>query len=91
MPPGQYHWAQQSNTSEDESHILVNLDGDNIMGEKFIPNILQTFAGTVDSSHWKGTESTTTVRILLTAKLFLHLRGYDEDLPYGSGSQDRDL
>ncbi|MCP4243295.1 MAG: hypothetical protein GY772_22285 [bacterium] len=81
-----------------KTHVLVNLDCDNIVGENFIGVVLQTFKLTrpserpaADFAAWRGHESATTGRIALTTTAFAFLRGYDEEDTHGSGYQDVDM
>lgn len=69
--------------------VLVNLDGDRLLGSGFMPALLAEIAGVLPERHVcihatnassKGTYST----IAVDTRLFMHMHGYNEDfLPCG--------
>ena len=97
--PQPFEWVAGVDDEADNNHILVNLDGDNIIGDGFIKSVVDSFGvsasdtadASSDSVAWRGHEGATTGRVAGLANLFLRLRGYDEEGVMGSGSQDVDL
>ena len=62
-----------------EEGVVVNLDGDNIIGPHFLQHVMQEFArGYKGALHYHGDEGTYG-RIACRRNDFLHLGGYDED------------
>jgi len=74
-------------TKED---VLVNLDGDNLVGPHFLQDVVQQFAsGYKGAVQYEGDKGTCG-RIACRRSDFLSLGGYDED-GYPMGAQDIDL
>ncbi len=77
--------------------VLVNLDGDNILGQRFVPQLLELIHPASsndvrpDFVRFKGNAAGVTGRLACRASLFVGLNGYDEGMPYPSGYQDIDL
>ncbi|CAJ1451128.1 unnamed protein product, partial [Effrenium voratum] len=77
------------NDCDASSVILVNLDCDNIIGPKFLPALLETFANPrLQILQARGWESATTGRIAVRLSAFEAVNGYDEEPGVlGSGYQ----
>ena len=80
-----------------DTDSTVNLDGDIIVAPEFIEHAIST-TREMNQPDSKcvgvqyGCEDTgCTGRILMSVRMFRHLGGYDEDLPYPAGCQDVDL
>ncbi|CAE7820487.1 unnamed protein product [Symbiodinium sp. CCMP2456] len=73
--------------------ILVNLDGDNILGAKFIPAMLKMFCSpNLCVVHSQGKEKGTCGRMLVAADIFCEVGGYDQEPDiWPSGYQDIDM
>lgn len=69
--------------------ILVNVDGDNLIGPDFSQNVVQMFSEGYTVVQYEYGEGTCG-RIACWQKDFLQLRGYDEDA-FPMGAQDIDL
>jgi len=69
--------------------ILVNLDGDNIIGPDFLTDMVQRFVSGDTVLHYSN-GSGTCGRVACKREAFHLLRGYDEDC-YPMGSQDVDF
>ena len=65
----QRRWIAPPQADVDRKHILVNLDCDNIIGQRFIESVVDNFGikvGSNRSAHsvmWRGHASATTGRI----------------------------
>ncbi len=73
--------------------VMVNLDADNIMGVRFVQNVVSTFAGHLEDHSYglyRGRTDGTAGRMAYTVGTFMQLNGYDEEL-LPSGYQDFDL
>ena len=69
--------------------IVVNVDGDNLIGRDFLVNVVELFNSgykVLQYEHGDGTCG----RIACLREDFLYIRGYDED-SYPMGGQDTDL
>lgn len=74
-----------------KGRILVNLDGDNVVGPRFCEWLLSTFVENVVAHPWTGEwKDGTCGRIAISRGAFRALGGYDESLSQ-VGFQDQDL
>ena len=72
-----------------EEDILVNVDGDNLIGAGFLKDVCQQFQDGAEVAHYE-LGGGTCGRIALKREVFLEIGGYDEDA-YPMGAQDTDL
>ena len=79
--------------------VLHNLDNDRIIGQHYVPTLLDHFSRRAWRADNKGViihasipnDASSYGAIGCLATAFTYLRGYDESLPYPSGCQDTDL
>lgn len=69
--------------------ILVNVDGDNLVGPEFLVHVAKSFQEGYTALHYEDGEGTCG-RIACLRTDFVRIRGYDEDA-YPMGAQDVDL
>lgn len=88
---GYWHASIAKNTTHvvAAEDILVNVDGDNLVGPDFPVNVAKNFQEGFTCLQYEDGEGTCG-RIACTRQDFLKIRGYDED-SYPMGAQDVDL
>lgn len=86
-----WHASVAKNTSHmvAKEDILVNLDGDNLIGPRFLQDIRQRFGEGCTCLQYEDGDGTCG-RIACWRSDFLRIRGYDEDC-FPMGAQDTDL
>jgi len=86
-----WHASVAKNTAHlcADEDILVNLDGDNLVGPHFVEDVVQHFINGYTVLQYHTTRGTCG-RIACTREQFHYLRGYDEDA-HPMGAQDTDL
>ena len=86
-----WHASIAKNTSHMVAHadILVNVDGDNIIGSDFLVNVINNFKDGYKVLQYEQGEGTTG-RIACLREDFIAIGGYDENA-YPMGGQDTDL
>lgn len=88
------HFSRDKNRAHKlaAGEILVNLDGDNVVGPRFVPDVLRAIDNGADLVHGfsENWGDGTCGRIAITRRAFETLGGYDESFE-PAGHQDLDL
>ena len=74
--------------------MLINLDGDNIIKEAWLPWLFNMLSQNTNSSgahRYKGDDGGCTGRVSMKAQVFKDINGYDEAMPYPSGYEDIEI